>query len=533
MNILPKKSWHVRTKKTIERVRSDEAEAETAASLEKEKKLRAEQEERLRKLRAQAGLSDKSDRRHVDSLDGQDNSRLPKNEEHEEERRREESKWEERSGIVKKLVRPEDVAQPWYSNGQTSSEKPSNSKSKHNLRVEDPMIAIEDAEQICRAKRAKINELQDYEFYRNTKPPTLPIKSTPTESSSKELPKPVASKKHFSITEGCRSCDSYKDLEKISEGTYGVVYKARCKDTGELMALKKLKLESETEGFPITSIRETITLLKGKHPNVIDVREIVFGNRLDQIYIVMEYMDRDLKSLMSDMKRPFKIEEVKLLMQQLISAIAHLHDNWILHRDLKTSNLLINKGVLKVGDFGLAREYGSPLKQYTNKVVTLWYRAPELLLNTGHYSTPIDVWSIGCIFGELLTMKPLFPGNSDYEQIDLIFKALGSPNEDLWPDYEKIRLAKSIRFPKYKFNTLLEKLENKNLLSKKGFHLWNKLLAYDPGVKPNVTKPGYVFEQRPTHRITAKAALEHEFFKEDPRPVSSDLFPTWPHKRQT
>jgi len=335
---------------------------------------------------------------------------------------------------------------------------------------------------------------------------------------------------HFSLTEGCRSSDLYEKLEKIGEGTYGAVYKARCRETSELMAMKKLKLESETEGFPITSIRETITLLKGKHPNVIDVREIVFGNRLDQIYIVMEYMDRDLKSLMQDMKRPFKIAEIKLLMQQLISAIAHLHNNWILHRDLKTSNLLINKGILKVGDFGLAREYGSPLKHYTSKVVTLWYRAPELLLQTGKYSTPIDVWSIGCIFGELLTMNPLFPGQSETQQIDLIFKALGSPNDELWPDYEKIRLVQKIKFPLYKFNRLLEKLEDRKVLSDKGFHLWNKLLAYDPGIKTS-SGSDVTLVRRPTHRITAEAALEHDFFSEEPRPIHPSLFPTWPPKR--
>jgi cell division cycle 2-like protein len=325
----------------------------------------------------------------------------------------------------------------------------------------------------------------------------------------------------------CRSSDYYEKLEKIGEGTYGAVYKARCRETNELVALKRLKLESETEGFPITSIRESITLLKGRHPNVINVREIVFGNRLDIVYIVMDYMDRDLKSLMQDMKRPFKIAEVKLLMKQLIDAVAHLHSNWILHRDLKTSNLLIHKGILKLGDFGLAREYGSPLKQYTNKVVTLWYRAPELLLNTGKYSTPIDVWSIGCIFGELLTRKPLFPGQSEWEQLVLIFKALGTPTDDLWPDYAKIRLAKNLRLPYYKYNRLLDMLEDRQLLSDKGFHLWNKLLAYDPGIKSGSKNDDGTI-RRPTHRITAEHALKHDFFNEEPKPIHPSLFPTWP-----
>lgn len=322
---------------------------------------------------------------------------------------------------------------------------------------------------------------------------------------------------------GCRNCDMYEKIGKIGEGTYGAVYKARCKQTKELVALKKVKLESESEGFPITSIRETITLLKGKHPNVIDVKEIVFGNRLDQIYIVMEYMDRDLESLMRDIGRPLKMNEIKLLMRQLISAVNHLHSNWILHRDIKPSNLLINKGILKLGDFGLAREYGSPLKQYTNNVVTLWYRAPELLLNTGKYSTSIDIWSIGCLFGELMIGKPLFPGNSEKQQIDLIFQTLGSPNEELWPDYERIILIRKLKLPNYKFNRLLDKLADRKILSDKGFHFWNRLLAYDPGVRSQVGEDGTTL-RRPTDRISADAALEHEFFDEDPRPVHPSLF---------
>lgn len=341
-------------------------------------------------------------------------------------------------------------------------------------------------------------------------------------------PKKIATLRPIqSIGQACRSSDNYEKLEKVGEGTYGAVYKARCRETNELVALKKLKLESETEGFPITSIRETITLLKGEHENVIGVREIVFGNQLDQIYIVMDYMDRDLKSLMQDMKRPFKIEEVKLLMKQLLSAVAHLHNNWILHRDLKTSNLLINKGKLKLGDFGLAREYGSPLKQYTNKVVTLWYRAPELLLQTGRYSTPIDVWSIGCIFGELLTRKPLFPGQSESQQIDLIFRTLGSPNEELWPGYGEISLVRKLKLPTYRFNRLPDKLDDRKMLSERGFLLWNKLLAYDPGIQTRSSEDESLAE-RPTHRITAEAALKHEFFDEEPRPIHPSYFPTWP-----
>ena len=119
----------------------------------------------------------------------------------------------------------------------------------------------------------------------------------------------------------------------------------------------------------------------------------------------------------------FIIGEVKCLLIQLLEAVAHLHDNWILHRDLKTSNILLShQGILKVGDFGLAREYGSPLKAYTPVVVTLWYRAPELLLGCKEYSTPIDIWSVGCIFGELLTLEPVFQGKFEADQVNKIFK---------------------------------------------------------------------------------------------------------------
>ncbi|VVD03579.1 unnamed protein product [Leptidea sinapis] len=165
---------------------------------------------------------------------------------------------------------------------------------------------------------------------------------------------------------------------------------------------------------------------------------------MDKIFIVMDYVEHDLKSLMETMrnkKQVFLPGEVKCLMTQLLRAVHHLHDNWILHRDLKTSNLLLShKGILKVGDFGLAREYGSPLRQYTPIVVTLWYRAPELLLCCKEYSTPIDMWSVGCIFAEFVTMNPLFPGKSE---------DLGTPSELLWPGYKDLPAVQKMTFAEH------------------------------------------------------------------------------------
>lgn len=161
----------------------------------------------------------------------------------------------------------------------------------------------------------------------------------------------------------------------------------------------------------------------------------------------MDFIEHDLKSLMETMTTPFLQSEVKTLMLQLLSGVQCLHDNWIIHRDLKTSNLLMNnRGELKIADFGLARRFGSPLGYMTQLVVTLWYRAPELLLGAKEYTTAIDMWSIGCIFAEFISKEPLFPGRSELDQLSRVFKLLGAPNERIWPGCKELPLAKSISF---------------------------------------------------------------------------------------
>uniref|UniRef100_A0A1I8MGV4 cyclin-dependent kinase n=1 Tax=Musca domestica TaxID=7370 RepID=A0A1I8MGV4_MUSDO len=322
--------------------------------------------------------------------------------------------------------------------------------------------------------------------------------------------------------QGCRSVEEFQCLNRIEEGTYGVVYRAKDKRTNEIVALKRLKMEKEKEGFPITSLREINTLLKGQHPNIVTVREIVVGSNMDKIFIVMDYVEHDLKSLMETMKaknQSFFPGEVKCLTQQLLRAVAHLHDNWILHRDLKTSNLLLShKGILKVGDFGLAREYGSPLKKYTSLVVTLWYRAPELLLCSAEYSTPIDIWSVGCIFAEFLQMAPIFPGKTEVDELNKIFKELGTPNEKIWPGYNELPLVKSMlsqnsQFADYPVSSLRKHFADKT--SDMGIDLLQGLLTYNP-----------------KQRLTADAALKHQYFKELPVPIDPSMFPTWPAKSE-
>ena len=322
------------------------------------------------------------------------------------------------------------------------------------------------------------------------------------------------------MLQGCRSVDEFEKLNKIDEGTYGVVFRARDKKTGELVALKKVKMEKERGGFPMTSLREINVLLSFHHPSIVDVKEVVVGNSLDNIFMVMEYMEHDLKGLMESMKQPFSQSEVKCLMLQLFDGCKYLHDNWVLHRDLKTSNLLLNnRGELKICDFGLARQYGDPLKEYTHEVVTLWYRAPELLLGARKYSTPIDMWSLGCIMAEFLAKEPLFPGKSPIDEIDKIFKTLGTPNEKIWPDFVKLPGVRC-NFTKQPFNRLREKFPatafaGRPTLSEKGFDLLNRLLTYDP-----------------SKRITADEARNHEWFREVPLPKRKEFMPTFPARSE-
>ncbi|XP_039068968.1 cyclin-dependent kinase G-2-like isoform X2 [Hibiscus syriacus] len=250
---------------------------------------------------------------------------------------------------------------------------------------------------------------------------------------------PTLPLRSVNMLQGCRCVDEFERLNKIDEGTYGVVFRAKDKKTGEIVALKKVKMEKEREGFPLTSLREINILLSSHHPSIVDVKEVVVGSSLDSIFMVMEYMEHDLKALMETMKQPFSQSEVKCLMLQLLEGVKYLHDNWVLHRDLKTSNLLLNnQGDLKICDFGLARQYGSPLKPYTHLVVTLWYRAPELLLGARQYFTAIDMWSLGCIMAELLSKEPLFNGKTEFDQLYKIFRTLGTPNETIWPGFSKL-----------------------------------------------------------------------------------------------
>lgn len=321
---------------------------------------------------------------------------------------------------------------------------------------------------------------------------------------------------------GCRSIEVYEPVGRIDEGTYGVVFKARCTITGEIVAVKQVKFGSSAprEGFPMTALREANILLSLRHPNILRVKEMVVGSSFEKLYMVMEYMDMDLKAVMQ--RRKFSLSETKRLMLQLLSAMEYMHRCWYLHRDLKTSNLLYNKrGKLAVCDFGLARKYGSPIAPYTQLVVTLWYRAPELLLGATEYSTPIDIWSVGCIMAELLLGgEPLVPGQGEVDQINKIFSLIGSPTEEKWPGCSTlphIKQGSSWRWPAT--SSLREKFPRVSYgdvlaLSDVGYDLLGRLLEMDPA-----------------KRISAAEALKHPWFSEHPLPTPEDMMPGIPQER--
>lgn len=223
-----------------------------------------------------------------------------------------------------------------------------------------------------------------------------------------------------------RSVERFDRLNAIEEGSYGYVSRAKDETTGEIVAIKKLKLDTARDaGFPVTALREIQTLrAAAEHRHVVALREVVTGEgeKVGDVYLVMEFLEHDLKTLQEEMEEPFMPSEVKTLMLQLGSAVEFLHGRWIMHRDLKTSNVLMNnRGEIKLADFGMARFCGDPPpRNLTQLVVTLWYRSPELLLGTTTYGFEVDMWSLGCIFGELLTKQPLLQGKNEVDQLSKV-----------------------------------------------------------------------------------------------------------------
>ncbi|KAG5050106.1 hypothetical protein JHK85_011209 [Glycine max] len=327
----------------------------------------------------------------------------------------------------------------------------------------------------------------------------------------------------------------YDLIGKIGEGTYGLVFLARIKSStnrGKSIAIKKFKQSKDGDGVSPTAIREIMLLREITHENVVKLVNVHINHMDMSLYLAFDYAEHDLFEIIrhhrDKVNQSINQYTVKSLLWQLLNGLNYLHSNWIIHRDLKPSNILVmgegeEHGVVKIADFGLARIYQAPLKPLSENgvVVTIWYRAPELLLGAKHYTSAVDMWAVGCIFAELLTLKPLFQGAEvkatpnpfQLDQLDKIFKVLGHPTLEKWPSLANLphwqQDSQHIQGHKYDNASLCSVLQ----LSPKSpaYDLLSKMLEYDP-----------------RKRITAAQALEHEYFKIEPLPGRNALVPCQP-----
>ncbi|XP_076448485.1 cyclin-dependent kinase 20-like [Babylonia areolata] len=302
--------------------------------------------------------------------------------------------------------------------------------------------------------------------------------------------------------------EQYSILGRIGEGAHGIVLKAKHIESGEVVALKKVSLRNPEEGIPNTALREIKALQQIEdNPYVVRLREVFPHGSM--IVLVFEYMLSDLSEVIRKSERPLTEAQVKSYMLMLFKGLAFLHENNIMHRDLKPANLLISStGHLKLADFGLARVFQNQgERQYSHQVATRWYRAPELLYGARKYDEGVDLWAAGCIFGELLNNSPVFPGENDIEQLCLVIRVLGTPNEKTWPgmseedlpDFRKISFSPCQPIP-------LEEIF--------------------PDASPDALDLLKCFLVYPSKkRISAKDALLHPYFFTEPLPAHHSELP--------
>merc|ERR1719384_2816339 len=312
----------------------------------------------------------------------------------------------------------------------------------------------------------------------------------------------------------CEEVSKYEKQAKIGQGTFGEVFKARDrKNKHKVVALKKVLMENEKEGFPITALREIRILQLLRHENIVNLIEICrtkatqFNRHKSTFYLVFDFCEHDLAGLLSNFNVKFSLGEIKKVMQQLLNGLYYIHSNKIIHRDMKAANVLITKqGILKLADFGLARaisinKNGQP-NRYTNRVVTLWYRPPELLLGERNYGPAVDMWGAGCIMAEMWTRSPIMQGNTDQHQLTLIAQLCGAISPEVWPSVESLDLYNRVEIPRGVKRRVKERLKP-YVKDQYACDLIDKLLTLDP-----------------SKRIDADSSLNHDFFWTDPMPCS-------------
>ncbi|KAI9792071.1 MAG: TFIIH complex serine/threonine-protein kinase subunit kin28 [Peltula sp. TS41687] len=301
--------------------------------------------------------------------------------------------------------------------------------------------------------------------------------------------------------------------KKIGEGTYANVYLGHLRDDpSKKVAIKKIKVLADArKGLSMDAIREVKFLQELSHPNIIALQS-VFTSKNQNLNLVLEYLPLgDLEGLIKDGDGVrYGAADVKAWMGMLGRAVWFCHENSVLHRDIKPNNLLIAAdGEVKLADFGLARSFSDPYPYMTPQVITRWYRPPELLFGARHYSGAVDVWSMGCVFAELILRTPFLPGNTDVHQLDLICSACGTPSESNWPGVS--RLPDYVKFSTDKVRPVQGPEHFKGLFSTAGplgVELLMSMLSLDP-----------------RKRMTARQILEHGWWMDEPRPTSKEDLP--------
>jgi cyclin-dependent kinase 7 len=298
--------------------------------------------------------------------------------------------------------------------------------------------------------------------------------------------------------------DNYKVIKALGQGTWGVVHMAEQKGTGRTVAIKKIKSENSNEGINFTAVREIKLLREFKHENIIELVDCFTTPDLG-VCLVYECAFTDLEKILSNKAISISLADIKQHLLSLLQAISACHDRWILHRDLKPDNMLFLKdGTMKLADFGLARMYGTPRTRLSPQAITLWYKPPELLLGASEYSSAADMWSVGCIFAELLLRRPFLQGkNSDISQLDTIFTVFGTPNETNWPDYDALPLC--TKGLEWDDTTPIPFDEIFTAAPKDAISLLRSILVLDPNM-----------------RFTASQSLSHPYFSNDPPPTPKE-----------
>ncbi|KAH1100057.1 hypothetical protein GYH30_035291 [Glycine max] len=307
--------------------------------------------------------------------------------------------------------------------------------------------------------------------------------------------------------------DSFQKLEKIGEGTYSSVFRAREVETGKMFALKKVRFDNFQPESIRFMAREITILRRLDHPNIMKLEGIITSRLSNSIYLVFEYMEHDLAGLVSRPDIVFSESQIKCYMRQLLSGLEHCHMRGIMHRDIKLSNILLNnEGVLKIGDFGLANTISTNSKHHlTSRVVTLWYRPPELLMGSTNYGVSVDLWSVGCVFAEIFLGKPILKGRTEVEQLHKIFKLCGSPPEEFW---KKTKLPHATMFkPQTNYESSLR--ERCADFPASAVNLLETLLSIDPG-----------------NRGTASSALMSEYFSTKPYACNASSLPKYPPSKE-